>query len=141
VLLLQPVVAHVPLRRQLFTGKMPFHDVTHNATVILRVVNNQRPPRPADVDIPFDIWSLMQQWWSHVPALRPRIRSASIVDEPTEQELADWLRRSMHSSSVETLNDPSHIRTADMDDLVVGSPMSGRSAMSIDGLFAGRALL
>jgi hypothetical protein len=97
---------------------MPFHDVRHDTTVILRVVNNKRPPRPANVGIPSVIWSLMVQCWSHQPALRPRSESAtagiilhlvSTVDDVAEHNL-DHADSTSHEKTT-SAGDPFAIKT------------------------------
>ncbi|KAJ7091357.1 kinase-like domain-containing protein [Mycena belliarum] len=60
---------------ELYTGKPPFSDISHDAAVMLRVIAKERPPRPCDVSgrttMSDALWTLVQQCWSHDPAERP----------------------------------------------------------------------
>jgi hypothetical protein len=140
--LCQSIEAHMAIHHQLFTGRMPFHDVRHDATVILRVVNNQRPPRPDNVNVPFEIWLLILQCWSHEPSLRPRIRSVSSPVFATQHDLSIWLLSSLPSESVASLPKYScPIRERPTRSFVPADRRSEGSAMSVDGLSVGRVSL
>jgi hypothetical protein len=42
----------------------------------VRVTKKERPRRPANIDIPFALWSLIEECWAHDPRLRPNINYA-----------------------------------------------------------------
>ncbi|KAJ7144160.1 kinase-like domain-containing protein [Mycena epipterygia] len=51
---------------ELYTGWPPFHDViSHNALVMLQVIEGTQPSRPEGGVIPDHIWDIMQQCWVH----------------------------------------------------------------------------
>jgi hypothetical protein len=60
---------------QLYTGKPPFSEISHDAAVMLRVMAKERPPRPCDASgramMSDALWTLVQQCWSHDVAERP----------------------------------------------------------------------
>jgi len=61
---------------EIFTGLLPFHKIKNDPAVILRVLNHERPERPSPnsaAPMSDQLWSLVQQCWSHDSADRPNI--------------------------------------------------------------------
>ncbi|KAK7014133.1 Rho guanine nucleotide exchange factor [Paramarasmius palmivorus] len=59
---------------EIYTGLRPFHELRLDAAVILRVVNGDRPSRPAgNTELDDDIWTLMNQCWAMNSSSRPDI--------------------------------------------------------------------
>ncbi|EIN04611.1 kinase-like protein, partial [Punctularia strigosozonata HHB-11173 SS5] len=61
---------------EIYTTKPPFHEIRREATVIVRVLNGQRPRRPVKCDgyaiVPSDkIWSLIEECWDQQSHNRP----------------------------------------------------------------------
>jgi len=63
---------------QIFTGRVPFYHLARDASVILKVMQGERPLRPGPTDAPFTrfglkkhIWDLMEECWDRSPGLRP----------------------------------------------------------------------
>jgi len=71
------------------TGYIPFHKITRDSTVMLKVVEGSRPPRPADTSLLSDeIWKVIEMCWNQAPQDRPSAESvieqlplAGIVDD------------------------------------------------------------
>jgi hypothetical protein len=62
---------------QVFTGRLPFHNLVRNERVILSVMTGERPGRPPEpakqLGLDDEIWNLMQDGWAHSPCNRPNI--------------------------------------------------------------------
>ena len=61
----------------MFTGRIPFYNVTRDATVVFRVILGIRPERPADataLGLSDEVWALMETCWCPQWQKRPRIR-------------------------------------------------------------------
>ena len=55
-------------------GKVPFHDVANDATVMFKVLEGKRPLRPrsfSDTMALDNLWELMQNCWEQKPEVRP----------------------------------------------------------------------
>ncbi|KAJ7115954.1 kinase-like domain-containing protein [Mycena epipterygia] len=76
---------------ELYTGKAPFSEISHDAAVMLRVLKNERPPRPYDAsgqDMMSDaLWTLVQQCWSHDVAERPSMARVVEMMQDGNEEL------------------------------------------------------
>ncbi|KAJ7442266.1 kinase-like domain-containing protein [Mycena latifolia] len=75
---------------ELYTGKPPFSDISHDAAVMLRVMAKERPPRPCDASgremMSDALWTLVQTCWSHDPAERPSMaRVVEIMQDGNEE--------------------------------------------------------
>ncbi|KAF9449644.1 kinase-like protein [Macrolepiota fuliginosa MF-IS2] len=59
---------------EVFTRRQPFHEIAHEAVVIIVVAQGQRPARPPRALMPDDIlWQLLGQCWEVSPCDRPQI--------------------------------------------------------------------
>jgi len=60
---------------EILTGKLPFHSVAAEMTVLFRVLSGKRPNRSAYPPDTFtdDIWALLVNCWAQEPAQRPGI--------------------------------------------------------------------
>ncbi|KAL0953745.1 hypothetical protein HGRIS_004935 [Hohenbuehelia grisea] len=65
---------------ELYTGRPPFYEVHHDATIAMMVVDQKRPPRPWNdtrtdaIPMPDALWALVRSCWSHNFAHRPASR-------------------------------------------------------------------
>ncbi|KAH9935725.1 uncharacterized protein B0H18DRAFT_421499 [Fomitopsis serialis] len=62
---------------EVFTGRIPFFNLTRDATVVFRVILGIRPERPAaatPLGLSDDVWTLMDNGWGPQWHRRPRIR-------------------------------------------------------------------
>ncbi|EIN12091.1 kinase-like protein, partial [Punctularia strigosozonata HHB-11173 SS5] len=64
---------------EMYTLRPPFHEIPRDITVILRVLEGARPPRPSAEQgharpLPDEMWILMQACWSTSPAERPTVK-------------------------------------------------------------------
>ena len=74
---------------KIYTGHLPFHKFVRDCTVIMKVVEGSRPPRPADTSLLSDeIWKVIEMCWNQEPQDRPSAESvikqlplAGIVDD------------------------------------------------------------
>jgi hypothetical protein len=95
------------------TGKVPFHEVSNDMAVMLKVMGGQRPSRPfswsgaAALDY---LWHLLQDCWNETPDMRPKVveivqrLTSPPIQARTAQATADWdeestskFRRSLQS--------------------------------------------
>ena len=74
---------------KIYTGHIPFHKITRDSTVMKKVLEGSRPPRPADTSLLSDeIWKVIEMCWSREPQDRPsaefvieQLPLAAIVDD------------------------------------------------------------
>jgi len=61
---------------KIFSGDIPFHELSNDCAVLLKVVNGIRPSRPTEVSktqgLDNDIWQLIETCWDHQPNTHPR---------------------------------------------------------------------
>ncbi|KAK7025281.1 hypothetical protein R3P38DRAFT_2953753 [Favolaschia claudopus] len=76
---------------ELYTGKPPFSDISHDAAVMLRVMAKERPSRPCDADgqelMSNALWEIVQQCWSHDVAQRPSMVQVVERMQDADEEL------------------------------------------------------
>ena len=78
---------HRPMK--VYTGHVPFHKIFRDGTVIKKVLEGSRPPRPADASLLSDeIWKVIEMCWNQEPQDRPSAESvigqlplAGVVDD------------------------------------------------------------
>ncbi|KAH7922197.1 kinase-like protein [Leucogyrophana mollusca] len=59
---------------ELYTRKIPFHDVRSNIAVTLKIINGERPPRPSSglvAKLSDDMWTLIEACWHQSHQERP----------------------------------------------------------------------
>ena len=74
---------------KIYTGYIPFHNIVRDGTVMKKVVEGSRPPRPADTSLLSDkIWKVIEMCWNQEPQDRPSAQSvieqlplAGVVDD------------------------------------------------------------
>ena len=74
---------------EIYTGYVPFHKIARDSTVMKKVLEGSRPPRPADKSLlSDDIWKVIEMCWNQEPQDRPSAESvieqlplAGIVDD------------------------------------------------------------
>ena len=74
---------------KVYTGHVPFHTSVRDGTVIKKVLEGSRPPRPDDASLLSDeIWKVIEMCWSQEPQDRPSAESvieqlplAGVVDD------------------------------------------------------------
>ena len=74
---------------KIYTGHVPFHNIVRDGTVMKKVVEGSRPPRPADTSLLFnEIWKVIEMCWNQEPHERPSAESvieqlplAGVVDD------------------------------------------------------------
>lgn len=93
---------------EIFTGRIPFHEITWDATVILKVMHGGRPPR--SVGIPDHIWHLMSLCWRE----RGRRPTAKMVLD----SLAASVRLREHHPTASDIQDVAYVSAAKQNDLV-----------------------
>jgi serine/threonine protein kinase len=71
-------LTHVRSLIQVFSGHLPFHQVKHDATVILSVMTGSRPKHETYPTISHHIWFLLELCWHADPTQRPSMQSLSI---------------------------------------------------------------
>ncbi|KAF7370567.1 hypothetical protein MSAN_00689100 [Mycena sanguinolenta] len=68
---------------ELYTGKPPFSDISHDAAVMLRVMAKERPPRPCDAKgrtlMSDALWTTVQQSWRVVEMMQDANEDLRIV--------------------------------------------------------------
>ncbi|KAF8216543.1 kinase-like domain-containing protein [Mycena galopus ATCC 62051] len=76
---------------ELYTGKPPFSDISHDAAVMLRVMAKERPARPCDAKgrklMSDALWAIVQQCWSHDVAERPSMARVVEMMQDANEEL------------------------------------------------------
>ncbi|KAJ7155408.1 kinase-like domain-containing protein [Mycena crocata] len=75
---------------ELYTGKPPFSELSHDAAVMLRVMAKERPSRPCDASgrqlISDALWEVVEQCWSHDISQRPSMaRVVEMMQEGNEE--------------------------------------------------------
>ena len=78
---------HQPMK--IYTGHVPFHKLVRDSTVMIKVVEGSRPPRPADTSLlSNEIWKVIEMCWNQEPRDRPSAESvieqlplAGVVDD------------------------------------------------------------
>jgi hypothetical protein len=61
---------------KIYTGHVPFHKIARDITVMKKVVEGSRPPRPADTSFLSDeIWKVIEMCWNQEPQDRPSAES------------------------------------------------------------------
>ncbi|KAG6807876.1 hypothetical protein H0H92_006136 [Tricholoma furcatifolium] len=65
---------------EIFTGQLPFYEVSHPVTVMVLIMKGDTPTRPNDADLAWQqygltshIWDLMKSCWSFEPSQRPNM--------------------------------------------------------------------
>ncbi|TDL23525.1 kinase-like protein [Rickenella mellea] len=98
---------------EIFTGKVPFSNISVSAVMMAVAVKNQRPPRPkpaASEGLDDNLWTLMEYCWARDPAKRP-----------TMQSVLEWTRaRNVAGVTSTNIDDNAGIRD-ETDALLVGS--------------------
>ncbi|KAJ7281522.1 kinase-like domain-containing protein [Mycena rebaudengoi] len=76
---------------ELYTGRPPFYDVSHDAAVMLRVMAKERPARPCDSSgramMSDALWTIVQQCWSHNVVERPSMARVVEMMQQANKEL------------------------------------------------------
>ncbi|KAG6899285.1 hypothetical protein C0993_011612 [Termitomyces sp. T159_Od127] len=70
---------------EIFSGNIPFHNISNNNAVIFQVMQGVRPERPSDArGLTDSMWVLIQDCWAHKPDDRPTIEvvSSRLAREP-----------------------------------------------------------
>ena len=73
---------------KVFTGTVPFYTFQSVASII-KIIEGERPPRPADPTLPDDVWELTQKCWDQKQRSRPEMKTVL-------QSLAPSLLRSLY---------------------------------------------
>ncbi|OSX62033.1 hypothetical protein POSPLADRAFT_1074399 [Postia placenta MAD-698-R-SB12] len=104
---------------EIFTGRIPFHEITWDATVILKVMHGGRPPR--SVGIPDHIWHLMSLCWRE----RGRRPTAKMVLD----SLAASVRLREHYPTASDIQDVAYdTLLSDVLDCLHASPSATRAS-------------
>ncbi|KAF5353078.1 hypothetical protein D9758_008757 [Tetrapyrgos nigripes] len=56
---------------EIFTGRIPFHELSQEPAVMLKVLTGKRPKRPQSPHLNDDIWAIMQECWHQEAGFRP----------------------------------------------------------------------
>ena len=65
---------------KIYTGHLPFHKFARDSTVMMKVLEGSRPPRPADPSLLSDeIWKVIEMCWNQKPQDRPS--AESVIDQ------------------------------------------------------------
>ena len=70
-------LTHVRSLIQVFSGRLPFHQVKHDAAVVLSVMKGSRPKHQMYPAIGHHIWFLLELCWRADPTQRPSMQSLS----------------------------------------------------------------
>ena len=97
---------------KIYTGDVPFHKIVRDGTVMKKVVEGSRPPRPADTSLlSNEIWKVIEMCWNQEPQDRPS--AESVIDQlPLAGVVDDRPSRDDHLA-------PSDFRTAGPEKLGV----------------------
>ena len=61
---------------KIYTGRVPFYQITRDSTVMKKVLEGSRPPRPADTSLLSDrTWKVIEMCWNQEPQNRPTAES------------------------------------------------------------------
>ena len=61
---------------KIYTGRVPFYKITRDSTVMKKVLEGSRPPRPADTSLLSDeAWKVIEMCWNQEPQDRPTAES------------------------------------------------------------------
>ena len=61
---------------KVYTGHVPFHKIVRDGTVMKKVLEGSRPPRPADASLlSNEIWKVIKMCWNQKPQDRPSAES------------------------------------------------------------------
>ena len=61
---------------QIFSGRIPFHDMHGAAVVIAVITTNERPPRPDHQELSDQLWKMIEKCWRMDPSQRSTIQEA-----------------------------------------------------------------
>jgi hypothetical protein len=69
----------VPMSSQVYTRRVPFHDIRSDLGVLVKALKNQHPSRPTKeechgVEMPDDMWEFISWCWSTDMSRRPNTR-------------------------------------------------------------------
>lgn len=67
---------------KLHTLNNPFSDISRDSTVIWKVMNGERPPRPALEMQDDSLWALVEECWRQQPSHRPEMEK--VVERTTQ---------------------------------------------------------
>ncbi|KAJ7588213.1 kinase-like domain-containing protein [Mycena floridula] len=90
---------------EIFAGQVPFHELSNDMAVSLRIIRGSRPARPETPLMEDDVWNLIRDCWKQDPDERPtagqivqRLSSGGSVRETVnewDESFARGLRRSL----------------------------------------------
>ncbi|THU93879.1 kinase-like protein, partial [Dendrothele bispora CBS 962.96] len=67
---------------EIFTGLIPFQEMSTDATIIFQLIKEKRPPRPqGNIQLTDAIWHVIEQCWDQTPSMRPVARDLPHVLE------------------------------------------------------------
>lgn len=79
---------------QVFTGKVPFFDLSNEFMVYIKVAKGERPSRPPSESWPLPrnysvdgVWAIIIHCWQQYPAQRPS--ASDILESPHLNDFAD----------------------------------------------------
>ncbi|KAF9257428.1 kinase-like protein, partial [Marasmius fiardii PR-910] len=56
---------------EIFTGKVPFHELNEGAVIVTVIIHKNHPPRPKLTSLSDTMWNIMVDCWKTEPAQRP----------------------------------------------------------------------
>ncbi|KAL0569037.1 hypothetical protein V5O48_012933 [Marasmius crinis-equi] len=59
------------LLQQIFTGNIPFYELSEGAVIVAVLLNNKQPSRPSIPELKDAMWGIMTSCWAHESSLRP----------------------------------------------------------------------
>lgn len=86
---------------EIYTGNVPWPD-TAEFTVMEKVLNRQRPERPADIPIPDQIWCIIEKCWKQEPRARMCTKDILAVLSDYRTELDLQMLYSLPTEGLET---------------------------------------
>ena len=92
---LYPLSPNLVVRqRQILSGKVPYHSIKTDTTILLYLKEGRKPDRPTEITID-NHWNLIRKCWADVPAARPAadILSQDLKRFHLESEREHTLRR------------------------------------------------
>ncbi|KAF9784464.1 kinase-like domain-containing protein [Thelephora terrestris] len=75
------------LAYEIFSGRMPFHDLQGAAVVIAVVTRNERPPRPPHRELSGQLWAMIERSWQTDPSQRPTIQEFVTLLEDKDRDV------------------------------------------------------